>query len=72
MIDPLTSLAFSVYSGEGVYALLLGSGLSRAAQIPTGWEGLLDLIRNIAAVEGQAAIQKEVGQGPDLRRSCTG
>ena len=24
----------------GVYALLLGSGISRSAEIPTGWEGL--------------------------------
>jgi hypothetical protein len=43
MIEPVTSLAFSVYSGKGVYALLLGSGLSRAAQIPTGWEVTLEL-----------------------------
>jgi hypothetical protein len=53
MIDPLTSLAFSVYSGKGVYALLLGSGISRAAKIPTSWEVTLDLIRQIAAVENK-------------------
>jgi len=51
MIDVLTSLAFSVYSGKGVYALLLGSGLSHAAEIPTGWEITLDLIRRMAAIE---------------------
>lgn len=51
MVDALTSLAFSVYSGKGVYALLLGSGVSRAAEIPTGWEVTLDLIRKIAATE---------------------
>src|ERR1700738_3529616 len=53
MIDPLTSVAFSVYSGKGVYALLLGSGLSRAAPIPTGWEVTIDLIRKIAVIEGR-------------------
>ena len=53
MIDPLTSLAFSVYSGKGVYALLLGSGVSRSAEIPTGWEVTLDLVRKLAAVEGE-------------------
>lgn len=53
MIDPLTSLAFSVYSGKGVYTLLLGSGISRAAEIPTGWEVMMDLIRKLAAVEGE-------------------
>jgi hypothetical protein len=42
-----TQLAFSVYESKGVYALLLGSGLSRAANIPTGWEITLDLIRRI-------------------------
>lgn len=42
--DPLTQLAFSVYENPGVFALLLGSGLSRAADIPTGWEITLDLV----------------------------
>jgi hypothetical protein len=51
-IDPLTGLAFSIYSGKGIYALLLGSGVSRSAGIPTGWEITLDLIRRIAAAEG--------------------
>lgn len=51
MIDPLTSLAFSIYSGKGVYALLLGSGISRSAEIPTGWEVTLDLVRKVAAVK---------------------
>jgi hypothetical protein len=51
MIDPSTSFAFSIFENKGVYTLLLGSGLSRAAQIPTGWEITLDLIRRIAALE---------------------
>lgn len=50
--DPVTQLAFSVYENRGVYALLLGSGLSRAAEIPTGWEITLDLVRRIAAAKG--------------------
>jgi hypothetical protein len=48
VIDPLISLAFSVYYNKGVYALLLGSGVSSAAEIPTGWEIVTDLIRNLA------------------------
>jgi hypothetical protein len=52
MLDPVTALAFSLFENRGVYALLLGSGLSRAAQIPTGWEITLDLIRRVAALEG--------------------
>ncbi|WP_200276774.1 SIR2 family protein [Rhodovulum adriaticum] len=50
--DPLTQLAFSVYENKGVYALLVGSGLSRAADIPTGWEITLDLVRRVAAAQG--------------------
>lgn len=50
--DPLTQLAFSVYENKGVYALLVGSGLSRAAEIPTGWEITIDLVRRVAAAQG--------------------
>lgn len=50
--DRLTQLAFSVYENKGVYAVLLGSGLSRGAEIPTGWEITLDLIRRIASAQG--------------------
>lgn len=52
MNDPLTRVAFSVYENKGVYALLLGSGLSRAALIPTGWDITLDLVRRVALAEG--------------------
>lgn len=52
MIDPLHSLAFSIYENPGVYCILLGSGVSRAAEIPTGWEITLDLVRRVAALEG--------------------
>lgn len=50
--DPLTQLAFSVYENKGVFAVLLGSGLSRSAEIPTGWEITLDLVRRVAAAQG--------------------
>lgn len=53
MIDPILSLAFSVHSNQGIYALLLGSGVSRAAGIPTGWEVVLDLIRKLAHLRGE-------------------
>lgn len=51
-IDPLTGLAFALQSQPGVYAVLLGSGVSRAAQIPTGWVITTELIRRLAAAEG--------------------
>jgi len=53
LIDPLVSLAFSVYSNKGAYVLLLGSGISRASGIPTGWEVVLDLIRKVAKLEAE-------------------
>jgi len=42
-----------MHSNKGVYALLLGSGISRAASIPTGWEVTLDLIRKLAHVKNE-------------------
>ena len=53
IIEPLVSLAFSVYTNKGVYALLLGSGLSSAAGIPTGWAVVEDLVRKLAVAMGE-------------------
>jgi len=50
--DPITQLAFSVHENKGVFAILLGSGLSRSAEIPTGWEITLDLVRRVAVAQG--------------------
>ena len=52
-MDSMLSLAYSMYSNKGVYALLLGSGISRSAGIPTGWEVVLDLIEGIAKIKGE-------------------
>lgn len=41
----ITALALAMYRGKGQYALLLGSGLSTASGIPTGWNITLQLIR---------------------------
>ena len=51
MIDAVVAASFSVFENKGTYALLLGSGISRAAQIPTGWEITLDLVRRLALLE---------------------
>lgn len=70
--DLMTQLAFSVYENKGIYALLLGSGLSRAAEIPTGWEITLDLIRRVARSQGvedqpdwAAWHRQQSGRDPD-------
>jgi hypothetical protein len=56
--DVLTQLSFALFENKGVFAVLLGSGLSRAAEIPTGWEITLDLIRRVA-------LAQEIAEQPD-------
>ena len=56
MIDPVQSLSFSVQASPKVYALLLGSGVSRSAEIPTGWEIVMDLLGKLAASTGDAGV----------------
>ncbi len=75
MIDPMISLAFAVYSNKGAYALLLGSGISRASGIPTGWEVVLDLVRKVAAMEKEvcepdpaAWFRNKYGEEPDYSK----
>jgi hypothetical protein len=76
LIDPLLTLAVSMHAQKGVYAVLLGSGISRSAQIPTGWEVVLDLASRLAAAsgeqcEGEAAAawyKAKYGEMPDYSR----
>jgi hypothetical protein len=51
-IERLTTLAFSIYTNKGAYALLLGAGISRSAHIPSGWEVENRLIEQLAAIQG--------------------
>ncbi len=53
MFDPFHAVGFAIQASRGVYAVLLGSGVSRAAKIPTGWEITLDLVRKLAEVSGE-------------------
>lgn len=48
-LDELNALAF--YKNRGVYARLIGNGVSRAAQILTESEIIFDLTKRIAALE---------------------
>jgi len=58
-VKPELSLAFSVHSGPGTYAILMGSGVSRAAGVPTGWEVTLNLVRQLAELQGEATEDPE-------------
>lgn len=51
-IDPEIGLATTMQAGKGVYALLLGSGISSAAGIPTGWTIVTELVRHAAIASG--------------------
>ena len=75
MIDPIQSLAFAVQTHSGIYAPLIGSGVSRAAGIPTGWEIVQDLIRKLAVTKNEQADPKpeqwyleNFGQWPDYSK----
>lgn len=50
--DPTSQLAFSMFENKGVYAVLLGSGVSRSAGIPTGWEITMELIKRAGVAAG--------------------
>src|SRR5580704_2648217 len=74
-INALTQLAFSISENKSVFAVLIGSGLSRAANIPTGWEITLDLIRRVAAIQGVEDepdwaqwFTQQTGEAPDYSK----
>ncbi|RST19643.1 hypothetical protein E2C00_00225 [Streptomyces sp. WAC05374] len=39
LIEPPMAMALNVHSNPGVYALLLGAGVSIASGVKTGWGG---------------------------------
>ena len=51
-VEPHVSLAFSLQSQPGAYAVLLGAGVSAAAGVPAAWEIQRDLITRIATMHG--------------------
>jgi hypothetical protein len=74
-LEPVLKVALSLHNNPGIYALLIGSGISRSAGVPTGWEIVLDLIRKVANIEGEdpepepeAWYQKRFGELPDYGR----
>lgn len=50
LIEPSMALALNVHSSPGVYALLLGAGISIASGVKTGWGVMEDLVGKMAAV----------------------
>jgi SIR2-like domain len=66
-LDPMVALATSVHASPGVYALLLGSGVSTGAGILTGWQVVTDLVRRGAAAQAPEDIDaaSEAGDSPE-------
>lgn len=53
-MDALETLSFSVSQKPGLFAVLVGSGVSRSSGIMTGWDITLDLIKQIALLRGES------------------
>lgn len=51
MVDERMSMTFSVRNNPGRYTLLLGSGVSTEAEIPTGWAVVNELVKRVTAAE---------------------
>lgn len=51
-IDHRTALASGLFDSPGVYAFLIGSGMSSAAGILTGWQVAQELVRRVARDRG--------------------
>ena len=60
MIDKMTTLAFSMYSNKGVYALFIGSGVSMPSGIPTGWAIVKDLTKKIAILQNESDVKDSI------------
>ena len=63
----MVALATSVHASPGVYALLLGSGVSTGAGVMTGWQVVTDLVRKMAAAQAPDDFDAadEVGDEPE-------
>lgn len=72
-VAPEVPLSLSLHKAPGTYAVFLGSGVSRAAEIPTGWDVTLDLVRKLATSSGEPAgvedpegwYEATFGEGPN-------
>lgn len=66
-LDPLVMLAMGIHAQPGVYALLLGSGVSTGAGIPTGWGVVEELTRRAAAARdpGNAVAADQAVADPE-------
>jgi hypothetical protein len=73
-IEPELLAALSLHVNKGAFALLLGSGISRSAEIPTGWDIVIDLVRQLADLCGDSPAdpiewyERKYGEPPDYSK----
>ena len=60
-VTPDVQMTFSVATQPGVYALLLGSGISKGAGVRTGWEVAEDLARQLAHQQNEDPGDDPIG-----------
>ncbi|MCH7737440.1 MAG: zinc ribbon domain-containing protein [Chloroflexi bacterium] len=72
MIDAIVRISLALDANKGAYAVLLGSGVSAAAGVPTGWQIVSDLVTKVAKLEGADAgddpiewYEQRYGVAPD-------
>jgi hypothetical protein len=53
-LNPAQALGITVYKNPGLHALLLGSGVSVSAGVPSGWDVLMDLIRQFQPARNES------------------
>lgn len=58
IFDPRVGLATALHASPGVYALLLGSGVSTGAGVLTGWGVVQELVRQAATASGHEVGEK--------------
>ena len=68
----MVSLASSIHAGPGTFALLVGSGISVNAGVPSGWKMTVELIERLALLRGEDTgddpvswYVKQAGGDPD-------
>lgn len=73
-LDPFAVLATGVHACPGVYALLLGSGISTSAGVPTGWQVVSDLVKRVAvaAHPNNPNAASEAAADPEEWWRCNG
>ncbi|MBT2568137.1 SIR2 family protein [Arthrobacter sp. ISL-85] len=57
--DRMISLAFSLRTTPGAYAVLLGAGVSVNSGVPSAWDVLTDLLSRLAELRGTPPLEDE-------------